>query len=59
MPQLQTTDAKESTGATGSHSVVWATASVHVPTFDLGFVLSSSDEETEFNPYDSTASMFM
>jgi len=26
---------------------------------DLGFVLPSSDEETEFNPNDNTADMFM
>jgi len=44
---LTCTGAEESTDAAGSHSVVLAAASVHVPTFDLGFVLSSSDEETD------------
>jgi len=34
-------------------------ASTDVPTFDLGFIFSSSDEEIEFNPDDSTADMFM
>jgi len=38
-----------------------AAASTDVPTitFNLGFVLSLSDKETEFTPDDSTADMFM
>jgi len=52
-------DTEESTGAAGSHSFVSAATTVHVATFDFGFILSSFDEEIEFNPDDSTAAMFM
>jgi len=48
--------------AAGSYSVIsdaHADASVDVPTFDLGFILSSSDEKVEFNTDDSTADMFI
>jgi len=47
-------------GVTGRHSVISeAAASTDVPTFDLSIILSSSDEEIEFNPDDSTADMSM
>jgi len=47
-------------GVAGSHSVTSEAATlIDVPTFDLSFVLSSSDEEIEFNPDDSTADMFI
>jgi len=56
-------DAEESTvdaGAAGSHSVVSeAAALIDVPTFNLGFILSLSDEEVEFNPDNSTADTIM
>jgi len=47
-------------GVAGSYSVISeAAASTDVPTFDLGFLLSLSDEEIEFTPDDSTSAMFM
>jgi len=53
-------DLEESTvhaGVASSHLVISeAATSTDVRIFDLGFVLSSSDEETKFN---STADMFM
>jgi len=58
-------DVQESTvhaDVVSSHSVIAeAATSTDVPTttFDLGFVFSSSDEEIELNPHDSTTAMFM
>jgi len=55
----QPSDAEDSTihvGVAGSPSIIFE---ADVPKFDLGFVLSSSDEEIEFNPDDSIADMFI